>query len=220
MLDPGSPSKDYDKYKAGIIDTLVSIVQGQPFEDRCIILVGYEDKIRTMFRNANPGLSRRFPTDPSLIFRFDDFTVEQLELILHSKMRDRDLNCTDEALAAALQVFNNALARGNCINVGIVDETLDAAIMNYTKRVSRINGQDPNPEIQAVDFNLGTSKTSEVDYRKEMEGRIHHSLINQLMRYQTRHQKGKERGISMEKSQLIPTRILFRGSPGMYLALN
>ncbi|KAJ3578234.1 hypothetical protein NPX13_g2332 [Xylaria arbuscula] len=214
MLDPGSPSKDYDKYKAGIIDTIVSMVQGQQFEDRCIILVGYEDKIRTMFNNANPGLSRRFPIDPSQIFRFDDFTIEQLELILHSKMRDQDLACTDEALVAARGILNNALATGNCTNVGIVDRALDTTIMNYTKRVSRIKDRGANPKIQAVDFNPNVSKILKVDYRTDMEGRIHHSLINRLMRYQTSYQMAKHRRISLNKAHLIPTRFLFRGSPG------
>lgn len=216
MLDPGNPSKDYDKYKAGIVDTIVSIVQGQQFEDRCIILVGYEDKIRTMFHNANPGLSRRFPIDPSQIFRFDDFTIEQLELILHSKMRDRDLSCTHKALTTAREIFNNALATGNSTNVGIVDRALDTAIMSYTKRVSKIHDRYPNPKIRAVDFNPNIYKVLKVDYRTHMEGRIHHSLIDQLMRYQNSYQKAKQRGISMDKVQLIPTRFLFSGSPGMY----
>lgn len=35
------------------------MIQGVPGEDRPIILVGYEDKIRDMFHNINPGLSRR-----------------------------------------------------------------------------------------------------------------------------------------------------------------
>ncbi|KAI1362779.1 P-loop containing nucleoside triphosphate hydrolase protein [Xylaria arbuscula] len=214
MLDPGSSIKDYNQYKAGIIDTIVSIVQGQQHEDRCIILVGYEDKIRTMFHNANPGLSRRFPNDPSQVFRFDDFTIEQLELILRSKIRDRDLACTDAALAAAREIFNSALATGNSTNVGIVDRALDTAIMNYMKRVSETNDKDPNPKIQAVDFNPKISKALKVDYRMNMEGRIHHSLINQLMRYQNIYQMAKRRGVSIEKAQLIPTRILFRGSPG------
>ncbi|KAI0417840.1 P-loop containing nucleoside triphosphate hydrolase protein [Xylaria grammica] len=129
----------------------------------------------TMFHNANPGLS---------------------QLILHSKMRDRDLSCTHKALTAACEIFNNALATGNSTNVGIVDRALDTAIMSYMKRVSKIYDRYPNPKIRAVDFNLNIYKVLKVDYRTHMEGRIHYSLIDQLM------------------LQLIPTRFLFSGSPG------
>ena len=48
-----------DMYKTAVIDTIVAEVQSVPGEDRCVLLLGYENEIRTMFQNVNPGLSRR-----------------------------------------------------------------------------------------------------------------------------------------------------------------
>lgn len=48
-----------DSFKTGVIDTIVAEVQSVPGEDRCVLLLGYRDKMETMFRNVNPGLSRR-----------------------------------------------------------------------------------------------------------------------------------------------------------------
>lgn len=64
-----------DTYKTAVIDTIVAEVQSVPGEDRCVLLLGYEDEIRNMFQNVNPGLSRRSDLFPSAEFEFhiDDF---------------------------------------------------------------------------------------------------------------------------------------------------
>ena len=49
-----------DPYRTGVVDTIVSEVQSEAGEDRCVLLLGYRDKMETMFRNVNPGLSRRY----------------------------------------------------------------------------------------------------------------------------------------------------------------
>ncbi|KAI2624972.1 P-loop containing nucleoside triphosphate hydrolase protein [Hypoxylon sp. NC1633] len=214
VLDPGGERPD--DYKAGIIDTIVSMVQGQPFEDRCIILVGYEDKIKNMFRNANPGLSRRFPLEQP--FRFENFTIQQLELVLQSKMKNQDLECTDQGLAAARDIFKDALRRGNCTNAGVVDSALETAKQNYTRRLrlsdAPFSDQYPNPKLQAVDFNLGLSRNPRVDFQK-MEGRVHKSIIDQLGSYQRQYWNAKNRsGVDPKDLDLIPTRFIFHGPPG------
>lgn len=48
-----------DMYKTAVVDTIVAEVQSVPGEDRCVLLLGYEDEMRAMFQNVNPGLSRR-----------------------------------------------------------------------------------------------------------------------------------------------------------------
>ena len=48
-----------DSFKTAIVDTIVAEVQSVPGEDRCVLLLGYEDKMVEMFQNVNPGLSRR-----------------------------------------------------------------------------------------------------------------------------------------------------------------
>ena len=48
-----------DPYRTAVVDTLVAEIQSVPGEDRCVLLLGYEDQMRRMFDNVNPGLSRR-----------------------------------------------------------------------------------------------------------------------------------------------------------------
>jgi hypothetical protein len=214
MLDPGSSHGDHDRFKTGVLDTIVSMVQGQPFEDRCIILVGYEDRIKTMFRNANPGLSRRFRIDQP--FRFGNFTIEQLLVILRSKMRDQDLESSNNAIIAAREIFKKDL-RGNRTNAGIVDKALETAKMNYSRRISKMPS-DPNnlnPKLEAVDFNLDVVNTARINCREVMRGQIDGAIIDQLEGYQKRHWKAKALGISLEDLDLIPTRFLFNGPRGM-----
>ena len=55
----GGAGNQSDMYKTAVIDTIVAEVQSVPGEDRCVLLLGYENEIRTMFQNVNPGLSRR-----------------------------------------------------------------------------------------------------------------------------------------------------------------
>lgn len=51
-----------------MIDTIVGEVQSVPGEDRCVLLLGYQDQMEKMFQNANPGLSRRFPMSSAFVF--------------------------------------------------------------------------------------------------------------------------------------------------------
>lgn len=55
-----------DSFKTAVVDTIVAEVQSKPGEDRCVLLLGYEDKMVEMFQNVNPGLSRRYVTHTSL----------------------------------------------------------------------------------------------------------------------------------------------------------
>ncbi|RPB19132.1 hypothetical protein L211DRAFT_859181 [Terfezia boudieri ATCC MYA-4762] len=45
-----------DIYKVAIIDTIVTEVQSTPGEDRCVLLLGYEEEMKRLFQEANPGL--------------------------------------------------------------------------------------------------------------------------------------------------------------------
>ncbi|KAI0892960.1 P-loop containing nucleoside triphosphate hydrolase protein [Annulohypoxylon nitens] len=209
MLDAG---KEQDKFKTAAIDTLVSIVQGVPGEDRCIIVVGYEDKIRTMFRNSNPGLSRRFPVEQP--FRFKDFTLKQLEQILHLKLDGYNLSCTSEAIDVARAIFKRALMRPRFMNAGEVDALLETAKMNYIKRLSRkpFDDEDPNPKIEASDIDADLEWSSRLDYRQTLESLAHRSIADQIVRYQTRFSQAKR--FNLEPTDVIPTRFVFKGPSG------
>lgn len=221
MLDAGDPSKEQDKFKTGVIDTIVAMIQGVPGEDRCIILIGYEDKIRNMFHNVNPGLSRRFPIERP--FRFENFTLPQMREILELKIHDDDLEATEEALHAAENMFERALMRPKFSNAGEVDKILATAKLNYEMRLSELslklggsaNIQDDDFKLQAMDFDpdVRLRTDSELDCRKILNGLVQDSIINKLVGYQQScigARKGK-----FNPRDHIPTNFIFKGPSGM-----
>ena len=68
-------------FGARAIDTIVSKVMNSPGEDIAVLMLGYEEQMLKMLREANPGLQRRF--SPESAFLFEDFSDEQLEELLH-----------------------------------------------------------------------------------------------------------------------------------------
>ncbi|KAL7782521.1 P-loop containing nucleoside triphosphate hydrolase protein [Trichoderma ceciliae] len=220
MLDAGDPSKKQDKFKTGVIDTIVAMIQGVPGEDRCIILVGYEDKICNMFHNVNPGLSRRFPIERP--FRFENFTLRQMREILELKISDDDLEATDEALLTAESMFEKALMRPKFSNAGEVDKILATAKLNYEMRLSalpleqegRTHIQDDEFKLHAVDFDpdvrLGADE--KLDCREILNGMVQESIINKLVGYQQSCIGAREGKFNPRNH--VPTNFIFKGPSG------
>jgi len=50
-------SNSSDPYGSAVVDTIIAEVQSTLGEDRCILLLGYKEKLEEMFQNSNPGLS-------------------------------------------------------------------------------------------------------------------------------------------------------------------
>ena len=96
-------SSGVDMYKTAVIDTLVAEVQSVPGEDRCVLLLGYTDEMTDLFQHAKPGLARRFPLDEA--FTFDDFSLDQLLLILNLKLAQQNLGATTHAKRVAADVL-------------------------------------------------------------------------------------------------------------------
>ena len=46
----GAPGGAADPYKTAVIDTIVAEVQSVPGEDRCVLLLGYKDRMEEMFQ--------------------------------------------------------------------------------------------------------------------------------------------------------------------------
>ena len=59
-----------------VIDTLVALVQARPGDDRCVVMLGYEDQMREMMRSSNPGFARRFNIAEAIMF--DDMSNDDL----------------------------------------------------------------------------------------------------------------------------------------------
>lgn len=136
----GGVGNQSDMYKTAVIDTIVAEIQSTPGEDRCVLLLGYEDEIRTMFQNVNPGLSRRSVSALMLLvisrisqrltkefrfaiesaFHFDDFNDDELLEILELKMKHQDLDATPKAKSVAIEVLSRGRNRPNFGNAGEV----------------------------------------------------------------------------------------------------
>ncbi|KAM0265171.1 hypothetical protein ACHAQJ_000324 [Trichoderma viride] len=213
MLDTGD-SHDQDKYKTGVIDTIVAMTQGVPGEDRCIILVGYKDQIRTMFRNVNPGLSRRFPIERP--FHFQNFTIDQLEQILRLKMIEDDLIFTDDAILAARDIFTRSLMRPNFTNAGEVNNVLAAAKMNYETRLSCLPLYERlfATALAATDFDpdFYRRESSRLDLKKILHGLIDSRIIDKLVGYQNNYRAAVR--LNANPRTFVPTNFIFKGPPG------
>ena len=108
-----------DVFRKAIITTLVGGIQNVPGEDRCVILVGYEDKMRNMISDANPGLARRFPMEDAFIFK--DYTLTQLESIMKTKLEEYKLQASPDGIKVAMGVLDKAQAKLNFGNGGEVE---------------------------------------------------------------------------------------------------
>ncbi|KAJ5371897.1 hypothetical protein N7517_003903 [Penicillium concentricum] len=85
-LGSGSDARDGpDAYRILMFDILVAELDNSPGSDRCVILLGYQERMQEMFRKSNPGLARRF--DLAHAIHFTDYTVHQLGQILDSESR-------------------------------------------------------------------------------------------------------------------------------------
>ncbi|KAI6431479.1 hypothetical protein MCOR22_009949 [Pyricularia oryzae] len=113
-----------DPYKTAVVDTIVAEVQSVPGDDRCVLLLGYKDQMEDMFQNVNPGLSRRFPIASA--FSFEDFSNQELRMILDLKLKQQGFGATDQTKNVALEMLDRARNRPNFGNAGEIDLILDA----------------------------------------------------------------------------------------------
>lgn len=130
----GHGTDDTDKFRVGIIDTLVAKIPSTPGDDRCVILVGYEDRMKEMFQNCNPGLQRRFPLEDSFIF--ENYNEIELGKILELKLDKEEIIVNDKARQVAQEVLNRMRIRPNFGNGGDVENLLGRAKIGYRKRIS------------------------------------------------------------------------------------
>ncbi|KAK4864330.1 hypothetical protein LT330_009857 [Penicillium expansum] len=211
MLDPGDPGREQDRFKTGVLDTIVANIQGSPNEDRCIIMVGYEDRITDMFHHANPGLRRRF--NMNNMCRFENYNISQLDQILSLKMREQDLTCTPEARKVAHDILQRASTRPSFANASEVESCLAQAKANFEARLNSQELEDVlfDDTLQAHDFDKDLDRTK-LDCRDLLEGEVQESVIQKFISYQTRFHAAKQRGLDV--GFLVPTRFIFKGPPG------
>ncbi|KAK0753005.1 hypothetical protein B0T18DRAFT_433875 [Schizothecium vesticola] len=183
MFDPGYLSKDRASDGTAVLDTIVSEVQGYPGEDRCVILLGYQNEMEALFQNGNPGLSGRFMADQP--FYFEDYTKEELCEIMDSHLKSQDLQCAEGASDVAMAVLARARNAKHFSNRREVKTLTPKAILRYCarRRPTTSTGTVPSldgilsPEDFDPTFNSGdASTTKRLGFRGLLEGKIADSV--------------------------------------------
>ncbi|EKM60605.1 uncharacterized protein PHACADRAFT_189732 [Phanerochaete carnosa HHB-10118-sp] len=210
--------KQRDQYRTAVIDTIVAEVQSVPGEDRCVLMCGYEQRMREMFQNVNPGLSRRFAIEDA--FRFEDFSESELLEILNLKLKDQDLDATPEAKAVAIDMLSRARDRPHFGNGGEVENMLGKAKNNYQSRQSKLPASQRPLDVvfEPVDFdsNFNRAESSDTNLRKLFKDMVGcEKIVEKLQEYQNIARVTKLRGREARKARhLIPTNFVFKGPPG------
>lgn len=204
-----------DIFRSAVVDTIVAEVQSTPGEDRCVLLLGYQDQMQQMFQNVNPGLSRRFPLDQA--FHFEDFTQQELDEILSLKLKEQGFSVTDLGRKVALEILERARNRPNFGNAGEVDIILNAAKMRHQRRLS--SNQHAlgsfSSTLDAVDFDEDFDRGERDDrsVRKLFEGVVGcEEIIAKLEGYRKIVKTMKQ--LDCDPRKEVPFNFLFRGPPG------
>ncbi|KAI9763908.1 MAG: hypothetical protein M1840_009020 [Geoglossum simile] len=211
----GGAGNQSDTYKTAVIDTIVAEVQSVPGEDRCVLLLGYEDQIREMFQNVNPGLSRRFAIDNA--FHFQDFTGTQLRQILDLKLKNQELEATDKAKDVAMDVLGRACRRPNFGNAGEVENLLGMAKSRQQSRLFSKPASERSADVifepEDFDPNFNRGENATLNCRKLFEDVVGcDEIVRKLEGYQQTAQNMKARGV--DPNGHIPTNFVFKGPPG------
>ena len=150
-LHSSSNGASADIYKTAVIDTLVAEVQSVPGDDRCVLLLGCQDEMETMLRNANPGLARRFPISEA--FHFNDFTDEELEQVVKLKLKQGAYEASANAMRYIMESLRRARNQLHFGNAGEVDILLDRAKLHHQRRCKRDELAHDNV-LEAEDFDV------------------------------------------------------------------
>ncbi|KAL1740854.1 P-loop containing nucleoside triphosphate hydrolase protein [Schizophyllum fasciatum] len=204
-----------DSFKTAVIDTIVAEVQNVPGDDRCVLLLGYEEEMERMFQNVNPGLARRFQLEDA--FRFEDFSMSELMQILELKMRKQEVDATDAAKKVAQEVLDRSRNRPNFGNGGDVENLIGKAKQNYQARYKNVPiARRPTDIVfEQVDFDKEFDRAARAseNLNKMFKGIIGCDHIVEKLRdcqniVQVRKAQGKD------PKEVIPMNFVFKGPPG------
>lgn len=168
--------------------------------------------MENMFQNVNPGLSRRFPIASA--FSFEDFTNQELRMILNLKLKQQGFDATDQAKNVALEMLDRARNRPNFGNAGEIDIILDATKARHQARFSQGLAKSA-AMLEALDFDedFDRSTRSETNILRLFQGTVGcEDIAAKLEGYQSTVRTMKKLGEDPKES--IPFNFLFRGPPG------
>lgn len=130
-----NPNQYANSFQTGIIDTIVAKVQGVPGDDRCVLLLGYEEQMAQFLRESNPGLARRFQLENA--FRFADFTDSELLAILRAKAKKKGWILPFDVAREGVRILSRERSKPNFGNGGAVDNLLSRAVLKFEERLKR-----------------------------------------------------------------------------------
>ncbi|KAE8324387.1 P-loop containing nucleoside triphosphate hydrolase protein [Aspergillus sergii] len=209
-----------------IIDTIVSYVDNEPGGNRCIILIGYPDRMKEFYRNTNPGFQRRFPLEDAFVF--ENYDDDALSRILDSMLADDQTVATNDAKAVGMELLRRQRELPNFGNGGAVRNLLSSAYIRYSKRITAekgwesdrptsASGNDDQVQIllQAQDFDLeydrGLRKTQ--DFRSLFHNIVgFETILGTFEGYQTMTVNMKTHGLDPREE--VPFSFIFKGPPG------
>ncbi|TGO57492.1 hypothetical protein BOTNAR_0200g00080 [Botryotinia narcissicola] len=204
-----------DIYRTAVIDTIVAEIQSVPGDDRCVLLLGYEDKMIEMFQNVNPGLTRRFP--PADGFQFADFNDQELEEILQQKLSTYGLDATQKAVAVAIDLLARARNGLNFGNGGDVENLISKAKKNYLSRQSKLPVDQRSIDFlfEPEDFDPDFDRASgaETNLKDLFKGIIGCDTIIAKLDGYVKVAKGM-RKLGKDPRSQIPMNFIFKGPPG------
>ncbi|KAF9042770.1 P-loop containing nucleoside triphosphate hydrolase protein [Hymenopellis radicata] len=208
----GNSGSNTGAFKTSVIDTIVAEVQGDPRDDRCVLLLGYKDQMIEMFQNVNPGLSRRFAIEQA--FNFDDFASAELLQILELKLKKQNLLASPDGKKVGIERLEREKRRANFGNGGAVDNLLSVAKANAVRRLKgqkipammTLEPQDFDP-----DYDRASNASDNLDEMfKDVVGC--ENVVAKLRMYQKVALTKRNRG--EDSNDLIPTNFVFKGPPG------
>jgi hypothetical protein len=132
-LDPSRRGGGTGGYGGDVLDTLVEKIEGSAGSDMCVILAGYDNRMRDMFRNCgNEGLKRRFNLDEAL--KFEDFSDDELRTILLSMICKEGLRANSKTVSLAIKLVSQRRRLDDFGNAGEVSQILDRAKVKLSMR--------------------------------------------------------------------------------------
>ncbi|KAL7802008.1 P-loop containing nucleoside triphosphate hydrolase protein [Trichoderma aethiopicum] len=207
-------AKGSDEFRLACIDVLVSKVHNRPGDDRCVILVGYPDRMEEMLQRCNPGLRRRFPLEEA--FWFHDYNDDRLKEILELNMVEDGIKATPAAMEVAAEGLRRARDRPNFGNGGDVVNFLNQAKARHRARVSGM--MDPNTMeivLEPEDYDPAYTRgaTAAERCRAHFDGLVgFEDTIQRFEGYQRIAENLRLHG--KDPRGVIPFNYVFKGPPG------
>jgi len=195
----------------------VAEVQGVPGDDRCVLLLGYEEEMKEMFQNVNQGLTRRFQLSDA--FRFEDFTDPELQEILLFKLNKQGLGASMQAVSVAIDVLGRARNGLNFGNGGDVENLISKAKTNYQRRQSALPAEQRSIDytFEPEDFDIDYQRTS-ASAGTNLQNLFQDvvgcdTIVSKLDGYIRTANGMRTRGVDPRGQ--IPMNFIFKGPPGI-----